>query len=396
MVEALLKGEYGEFVNLPFDKFVVVFTDGSELKLALPKKQRKSYYAINVNFSSEDGNLQQNGDVRVAKRNRFQDLLNTYWNSTVSASADLKPSQLELLNADIDYKKTSVKVHDIGKSGIDEPEWLANFRLAIGSGSVSVHFIAAQRLIRFKDRDSFSHGSLTVMEYSQSLKSVIEETLAQYSQRSQTLDQTFPTRLLSASVVSQDDDDLKQRMHNLDTQRQEFQQIGLLDETAPTTLFDPANLNKLITQEKKVMTLYVEDTEQKLNVLADLASRIKLLLNNINSKFKNKSLRIDREKGFVFINDAGKVLGLESLSSGEQHEMVLNYDLLFRTKPNTLVLIDEPELSLHVSWQDHFLPDLLKIVEVAQFDVLVATHSPYIVGDYIDLMVALETGTKSV
>lgn len=75
--------------------------------------------------------------------------------------------------------------------------------------------------------------------------------------------------------------------------------------------------------------------------------------------------------------------------SGEQQELVLHYDLLFRVPSNTIVLIDEPELSLHVAWQKRFLPDLLKIVELSNFDALVATHSPYVVGDRGDLMVGL-------
>ena len=39
-------------------------------------------------------------------------------------------------------------------------------------------------------------------------------------------------------------------------------------------------------------------------------------------------------------------LHLVRLSSGEQHELVLAYDLLFKVKEKSLVLIDEPELSL--------------------------------------------------
>ena len=85
----------------------------------------------------------------------------------------------------------------------------------------------------------------------------------------------------------------------------------------------------------------------------------------------------------------GQQLALRALSSGEQQELVLHYDLLFRVRSNTIVLVDEPELSLHVAWQKRFFPDLLKIVELSNFDVLVATHSPYVVGDRDDLMVAL-------
>ena len=68
------------------------------------------------------------------------------------------------------------------------------------------------------------------------------------------------------------------------------------------------------------------------------------------------------------------------------------YDLLFKVTKNTLVLLDEPELSLHVSWQKSFLADLASVIAIVEFDVLLATHSPYIVGDRADLMVELSTG----
>ena len=66
--------------------------------------------------------------------------------------------------------------------------------------------------------------------------------------------------------------------------------------------------------------------------------------------------------------------------------------LLFRVQPNTVVLIDEPELSLHVGWQKRFLPDLVEIVQLSGFDAVVATHSPFIVGDRDDLLVPLGDG----
>jgi predicted ATP-binding protein involved in virulence len=53
--------------------------------------------------------------------------------------------------------------------------------------------------------------------------------------------------------------------------------------------------------------------------------------------------------------------------------------------------LDEPELSLHISWQKSFMDDLLEIIKVAQFDVLIATHSPYIVGERTDLLVDLSS-----
>jgi predicted ATP-binding protein involved in virulence len=126
-----------------------------------------------------------------------------------------------------------------------------------------------------------------------------------------------------------------------------------------------------------------------LSVLEALSDRIEILLTVLNRKFTNKTVSISRESGLAIYGRDEKPIPVTALSSGEQHELVLLYDLLFKVKPNTLVLIDEPELSLHISWQKAFMDDLLEIIRIAHFDVLVATHSPYIVGDRSDLLVVL-------
>lgn len=137
------------------------------------------------------------------------------------------------------------------------------------------------------------------------------------------------------------------------------------------------------------MTLYVHDTTAKLAKLDALRDRSRLLLEKMNQKYRHKNIRVHREHGLVAVNNEGQRLELDCLSSGEQHELVLYYDLLFRVPSNTIVLIDEPELSLHVAWQKKFLPDLLEIVALSNFDTLIATHSPYIIGDRADLMIGL-------
>jgi predicted ATP-binding protein involved in virulence len=55
-----------------------------------------------------------------------------------------------------------------------------------------------------------------------------------------------------------------------------------------------------------------------------------------------------------------------------------------------LILIDEPELSLHVAWQVQFLKDLARVIKLSSFDVLLATHSPQIIDTRWDLTVELK------
>ena len=74
-------------------------------------------------------------------------------------------------------------------------------------------------------------------------------------------------------------------------------------------------------------------------------------------------------------------LSLDKLSSGEQQIVCLLGLLIFDTQPKQLVLLDEPEHSLYAAWQDDFLPLLQQICGLNDCYLLMATHSPSLVGD---------------
>lgn len=122
----------------------------------------------------------------------------------------------------------------------------------------------------------------------------------------------------------------------------------------------------------------------------DKKENIELLTGIVNNRFNHKQMKINSRDGIVFTTPFGKTLRPENLSSGEQHILLLLYRLLFKVKPDSLILIDEPELSLHILWQQVFLKDLEKIIRLAGVDILVATHSPQIIHDRWDLAVELK------
>jgi predicted ATP-binding protein involved in virulence len=65
------------------------------------------------------------------------------------------------------------------------------------------------------------------------------------------------------------------------------------------------------------------------------------------------------------------------------------YELLFKTESNDIILIDEPEISLHVSWQKVFVRDLLAVSDIQHISFLLATHSPQIINGRWDLTIDL-------
>ncbi|MBA3923788.1 MAG: AAA family ATPase, partial [Nostocaceae cyanobacterium] len=196
------------------------------------------------------------------------------------------------------------------------------------------------------------------------------------------------------------DEKLRTQLNELETTRSRLIEVGLLDRDENSDFqIQPQFIDE---STKNILSVYVEDVEKKLNIFNEIASKIELLRKIVNNKFSYsyKEMNFSKEKGFIFkilYNSSAsniETLSPTDLSSGEQHELVLLYELLFKVQPNSLVLIDEPELSLHVGWQTQFLKDLQDITKLADLDILMATHSPDIIQDRWDLTVELKEPQK--
>ncbi len=128
-----------------------------------------------------------------------------------------------------------------------------------------------------------------------------------------------------------------------------------------------------------------------------IKAKLELFIEIINTKtvFSNKQMRIDNEKkGVVFEpleSKSGKkhVIPLEKLSSGEKHDFIMFYELIFNADRTSVFLIDEPEISLHVAWQMEFIDILERICKLNGTQAIIATHSPDIVNGHDDLLISL-------
>ncbi|WP_415773184.1 AAA family ATPase [Pseudomonas sp. LB3P38] len=258
--------------------------------------------------------------------------------------------------------------------------------------SVMVRFVETNRLFRPSRERSPSDKDiviLTVQECAKDLVSHIASAVRSYGARSQKLDQSFPRRFLSETTVQLGVDELKSRLAGLEKKLNGLRDINLLDADALYP-FDLGSLDSVEQSKIDILSLYVRDSEKKLAGFDSIAARVTMLLESLKKKLRNKKVLLSRERGLYVQLDSGDEIPLEALSSGEQHELVLMYELLFKVPAGALVLIDEPELSLHVSWQKAFLPELISIAAEVGFAAVIATHSPFIVGDRHDLMVALD------
>lgn len=399
LIDAFLHGNYLNMLEVPFDRFEVSLVDGSVAGVRCERTR---------SVNGDDWQLQLYFTAFGAEPQ--SSIVSGVTPSIGSSYIDLR-NLLTLRSIANDWPITQGDIPPQSKNPFSNqsPKGLLQFQATqepVGiltlREQINVHLIEAQRLIRLPDFSKNSEPRIssqkeatnTVQEYSNELKHRLEAVLADYAKQSQKLDQSFPQRLIQHAGTSATREQLKSSMAKIEVTRNRLKKLGILDsgdaaqEAYPLEI---AQFEALQAEQVAVMAVYAQDTTQKLAVLEELAGRVEILLDVLNRKFTNKQVSLSREEGLSIKGRDGKPIPVNALSSGEQHELVLLYDLLFKVKPNTLVLIDEPELSLHISWQKSFMDDLLAIIRLAQFDVLMATHSPYIVGDHSDLLVELSS-----
>jgi energy-coupling factor transporter ATP-binding protein EcfA2 len=80
----------------------------------------------------------------------------------------------------------------------------------------------------------------------------------------------------------------------------------------------------------------------------------------------------------VFKNSAAKTFDINNLSSGEKQLFVRAMSLKMLNANNSIILIDEPEISMHPGWQQKIVSVYQKLGTNNQ--IIIATHSPHIVA----------------
>lgn len=401
LLDGVFNSKHSELVAIPFSTFWIFFSDDGYLKVVKSPVEpgepglSSNVFAITFEYTNAEGE----NFVSRHHDSKYDIVLNSVADSTISNYDDY----LELFNRMLDLEKSSERsgaesgpssswartlLHD-HNSKKEKDDWLKSLRTG-----TNIHFIESQRLVSISRRKSpHRQGEEqtvipAVQVYSEEVTKFVNNTLAEYAELSQSLDRTFPERLVRRNPEPNlSSDELRYRLASLEQKRQGLQAAGLLEEERGVGFEMPQQLD---ATTQNVLSVYVEDVEKKLGVFNTMAEKIDLLRQIVDSRFLYKRMTVDREKGFVFTSDDGQTLSPTHLSSGEQNELVLLYELLFKVRPGSLILIDEPEISLHVAWQQQFLKDLQQIIHLSQFDVLIATHSPQIVHDRWDLTVELQ------
>ena len=126
---------------------------------------------------------------------------------------------------------------------------------------------------------------------------------------------------------------------------------------------------------------YIANTEENLTmkeVREKVNNEINGIFDILDVDVKLKGVSKDEMSIPIFTNSLGDEFDINGLSSGEKQLFLRTLAIKMLEPKNSIILIDEPELSLHPKWQSKIIDVYKKIGENNQ--LIIATHSPHILG----------------
>ena len=226
----------------------------------------------------------------------------------------------------------------------------------------------------------------------------------------------FENQVLSVMLYSKEHDSLDSILRSIpsslptetekDQLREAFKGAGLLDDQMRSRINDhfaaAEESAKRISASKNVgleledilvvplisrtkfMVEYATELEKHRN---DIFAPLRLYENIVNLFLEDKTIKVEENGRLKIESLSQSELNWRNLSSGEKQILILLTQALLRVDKPVVYIADEPELSLHVTWQEKLLESLVSLG--GDIQVIVATHSPDIVGKFRNRVITL-------
>ncbi len=388
IIDNLSQGKLHFFYELPFDSIEIKLINdqdpsGQPLKFYIKKNRIDNIKDSKVSISQLDTNVRPNQEVSFVcyikengknkkvseavlrkkdKRNviSFSDIyldsLNISWLGG-EKSADHYPN-VDKANYIIETKKNG------NRKGIPFTFY----------SSFKVKFIEAQRLLMSEQDDEKKQTTSkpTIKDIADKLAKHLKDARYDFLDESQKKSNNLIEKILQSSGRGMTEEEYNKAREDLMLTANELKIYNLASESIFP--YDADN--------KRILSVYIQDQKAKLEIFSDVLRELNLFSKLLKRKrFAHKEIIFSPQYGLKAYTDNGLPIDLENLSSGEQNEIIILYKLIFDVPGDIILLIDEPEISLHVIWQEEFMSDLEEIAKVRKQQMIVATHSPQIIGN---------------
>lgn len=129
----------------------------------------------------------------------------------------------------------------------------------------------------------------------------------------------------------------------------------------------------------RIIELLTEDTDEAKAKAARVSIPKRKFQDLVDELFKDTHKKIDRKKNEILFIQQGETLYPYQLSSGEKQMIVILLTVLVQDNKHCALFMDEPEVSLHVEWQQKLISIIRELNPNVQ--IVLTTHSPAVIMD---------------
>lgn len=152
-------------------------------------------------------------------------------------------------------------------------------------------------------------------------------------------------------------------------------------------------LNYQVNVGNRIIALLTSGNPDEQRLAAELTKPKKMFQDLIDELFAPTAKTIARDSNEIFFNQYGEKLSPYLLSSGEKQLLVIMLTALVQECRPAVMFMDEPEISLHIEWQQRLISIVRSLNPNAQ--IILCTHSPAIIMDgWLDSVTEIEDIAK--
>lgn len=185
--------------------------------------------------------------------------------------------------------------------------------------------------------------------------------------------------------------DFEKRLDSIERESQRQAEYGFAKELDTRTLRRALEQqNKQVDLARRLLDPYIGSLETRLSAGQETYKIMDNFIRCINELLFDKELSYSVNDGFrISRPGTGERLGLNNLSSGEQHLLILFGYVVSSAGSPAIFIIDEPEISLNVKWQRSLIKSLTSVTLGTQAQFMMASHSLELLSQHLDRVVEL-------
>ena len=136
-------------------------------------------------------------------------------------------------------------------------------------------------------------------------------------------------------------------------------------------------LDYQVNLSNRMVELFTSQDPDAAAKVQELASEKTHFQDIVDDLFSETGKTIKRDQNEIYFDSYGESISAYKLSSGEKQMLIILLTVLVQNRQPFVLFMDEPEVSLHVEWQQRLLELLISLNPNVQ--IMLTTHSPAVI-----------------